>query len=339
MGADSKGSRGFSGLVNLVSDLSELKPLGGSQRQVEASATPDVQVSDRGSNNDRNRTPASTVPEGSEGMSGDTQFILWALAVIFLVILYAMSQNSQSDARNDLSSSIAAPSSEYEAAENNRSTKPDFSDFSSEDLNSSPGDKSPSAPSNTAESSRYDVVPLEYGKPLVGTNNILSVSQIRWCLRGSIQIEAMRGNFNTNGGVNKFNQIVDDFNSRCGSYRYRQGNLGLAQKQVEGWRASIEGAAWAEARQMDQAASTQFTNPSSSLSGDPGPSKALVKEVQMLLRVLKFGPGVADGIIGPQTEGAVRSFQRSNGMHATGQINSFLLQQLRQEHREKYPSQ
>jgi hypothetical protein len=250
-----------------------------------------------------------------------------------------MSQSSQSDSSSNVTSSDTTNSSGYDGAENNRSTEPDFSDLSSEDLNSGSGEESPSPTVNAPEPSRYDVESLEYAKPSVGTNIVLSIPEIRWCVRGGMQIEAMRGVFSSNEGIDRFNVIVDDYNSRCGSYRYSEGNLGLAQRQVNEWRAEIEAEARRKSRQMDRLASLSSSTPSSSFSGETGPDKAMVKEVQMLLRVLRFGPGIADGIIGPQTEGAVRAFQRSKGMHATGQINSFLLKELRQEYKKKYPSQ
>ncbi|AHI33423.1 hypothetical protein AU15_20940 [Marinobacter salarius] len=339
MAAGRKGSRGFSGLVDLVSDLSDLRPLDELQKQEITETPPDTQISEREPKSNQNQTPARTSSESSAGMGGDTQFVLWTLAIVFLVILYAGSQSSDQESSIYSADSDASTNSGYEGAGNNNDIESDFSDLSSDDLNSDSTVETQLAASNGSEPSRYDDVLLQYIKPSVGTNNVLSIAEIRWCVRGGMEIEAMRGVFSSNDGVDKFNAIVDDYNRRCGSYRYREGNLGLAQRQVEEWRVAIENEAKDKARQMDQIASTSTTAPSSSLSGDTGPSKAMVKEVQMLLRVLRFGPGVADGIMGPRTEEAVRAFQRSKGMHATGQINSFLLQDLRQEYRRKYPSQ
>lgn len=339
MAAGSKGSKGFAGLANLVSDLSDLKPLDGPHKQSEAKAAPDIELQQRetGSNHKQPQPAAETPPEGRTGNNGDAKFVIWVLVIVALVVLYIMSQSPQSDSSSSVTSSETTNSSGYDGAEDNRSTEPDYSDLSLEDLNSGSGEESPSSTVNAPEPSRYDAVSLEYAKPSVGTNNVLSIPEIRWCVRGGMQIEAMRGVFSSNEGIDRFNVIVDDYNSRCGSYRYREGNLGLAQRQVEEWRASIESEARGRARQMDRLGSSSSTTPSSSLSEETGPSKAMVKEVQMLLRVLRFSPGVADGIIGPQTEGAVRAFQRSKGMHATGQINSFVLQKLQQEYRERYP--
>jgi hypothetical protein len=339
MAAGSKGSKGFAGLANLVSDLSDLRSLDDFQKQEKGKATPETQLSGRESSSNHNQTSAWTPSETPAGMRGDTQFVLWTLAIIFLVILYAGSQRSDQESSIYSANSDASTNSGYEGTGKNDQIKPDFSDLSFDDLNSDSAVDSELEASNSSEPSRYDDVNLQYIKPSVDTDNILSIAEIRWCVRGGIEIEAMRGVFTSNEGIGKFNVIVDDYNSRCGSYRYREGNLGLAQRQVNEWRAAIEAEAEGKARQMDRLASLSSSTPSSSFSGETGPDKTMVKEVQMLLRVLRFGPGVADGIVGPQTEGAVRAFQRSKGMHATGQINSFLLKELRQEYKKKYPSQ
>lgn len=344
MAAGSKGSKGFAGLANLVSDLSDLEPLDGphkQHKQSEAKAEPDIKPKQRETDsNQKQPQPAKEpTPDSWTGDNGNVQFAIWVLVIVAVVVLYIMSQSSQTDSSVNLTSSDTANSSGYDGAAHNSSAEPDFSDLSSDDLSSGSGEESPSSTVNVPKPSRYDAESLEYAKPSVATSNVLSISEIRWCVRGGMQIEAMRGVFSSNEGIDRFNVIVDDYNSRCGSYRYREGNLKLAQRQVEKWRASIESEAIGRAQQMDRLDSSSSTTPSSSFSEEAGPSKAMVKEVQMLLRVLRFRPGVADGIVGPQTEGAVRAFQRSNGMQPTGTINSFLLQELRREYRQRYPSQ
>jgi S1-C subfamily serine protease len=65
----------------------------------------------------------------------------------------------------------------------------------------------------------------------------------------------------------------------------------------------------------------------------PAPAAApapipLVAVVQQLLAALGLNPGPADGVPGPQTEAAVRAFQRAQGVPETGVINEELRQQL-----------
>lgn len=91
---------------------------------------------------------------------------------------------------------------------------------------------------------------LQYTKPPVGTNNNLSVPEIRWCVYEKIRIEAMRDIINTNAGIYEFNQFVNDYNSRCGRYRYRKGSKSQAERDVEAYRSRIVSEAISYARQL-----------------------------------------------------------------------------------------
>ena len=91
-----------------------------------------------------------------------------------------------------------------------------------------------------------------YKEPIVGTNNVLSVSEIRWCLREDIRIGAMRNVVDTNAGIGEFNRIVNDYNSRCGNYRYRQGAQSQAEREVKPYRSQIASEAIHEAKRMNQ---------------------------------------------------------------------------------------
>jgi hypothetical protein len=50
-------------------------------------------------------------------------------------------------------------------------------------------------------------------------------------------------------------------------------------------------------------------------------SKDKVKEVQEALKGNGFDPGTADGVIGPKTNQAIREFQKSKNLQATGRID------------------
>ncbi len=92
------------------------------------------------------------------------------------------------------------------------------------------------SPSQTPEA---QLSGLEFFTPPVGENNILSVAQIRWCLREDIRIEVLRPMPTTNSQIDEFNAVVADYNSRCGSFQYREGTLTRAQREVERLRAQI----------------------------------------------------------------------------------------------------
>ena len=50
-------------------------------------------------------------------------------------------------------------------------------------------------------------------------------------------------------------------------------------------------------------------------------SKDKVKAIQEALKTKGFDPGTADGVVGPKTNQALREFQKSNNLQATGRID------------------
>lgn len=71
-------------------------------------------------------------------------------------------------------------------------------------------------------------------------------------------------------------------------------------------------------------------DPTASLSKALSP-EALIGQVQKMLAERGYNPGPADGKMGPQTENAVKAFQRSAGLPVTGAINITLLNALNGE--------
>ncbi|WP_296702471.1 hypothetical protein [Thiocapsa sp. UBA6158] len=97
-----------------------------------------------------------------------------------------------------------------------------------------------STPSNTAPTAATQSVPsLEFKFPPIGTGHHLNVSEIRWCLREDIWIEAQRPLATTNSEIDRFNAMVDDYNRRCGSYRYYDDAFNRAKRDVESLRSAI----------------------------------------------------------------------------------------------------
>ncbi len=94
------------------------------------------------------------------------------------------------------------------------------------------------SPSQTLEAQGYDLE-LKFSEPPVEDDNILSIAQIRWCLREDIHIEALRPKLTTNPQIDQFNLVVDNYNRCCGSYRYYEGTLARAQQELETMRPQI----------------------------------------------------------------------------------------------------
>lgn len=89
----------------------------------------------------------------------------------------------------------------------------------------------PQAPSRPQES-----------MPPVGQDLVFSTSQIRYCLAEDIRLEGAKSAVNNyiDSDVNRFNAMVADYNSRCGSFRYRGGTLEGARREIESYRSQHE---------------------------------------------------------------------------------------------------
>ena len=177
-----------------------------------------------------------------------------------------------------------------------------------------PVEKRPSSPAVRSEPK------ITFQRPPVGRDNVLSVAQIRWCLREGILVDVKRPLISSNLDVAAFNESVDDHNRRCGSFKYRRGVLERAKREVEAMRTQIvaEGTVgFGQPRGTIQTPSNR--------NGDP----AAVLEAQRFLTNLGYDPGMIDGIFGRKTKSAIKQFERNAGKRAIGDVTDELLLSLR----------
>ena len=203
---------------------------------------------------------------------------------------------------------------------------------------------------------------LRYTRPSVGTNNLLSVSEIRWCLVHAIRIEETKyiidANRN-NAGVDALNGIIGDYNSRCGRYQYRQGAQQVAEREVEAHRSQIVAEAIRDARNLGNvqrepsaqdnirmaqqllaereveahrsqivAEAIRDARRLGNVQKEPR-TQDNIRMAQQLLSDLGYDPGPVDGKYGSRTASAVRAFQRDAMIVQDGQIDHNLLSMLR----------
>src|SRR3546814_13694003 len=102
------------------------------------------------------------------------------------------------------------------------------SDVCSSDLNPSSAGYSPPAQSQALSRPTGS-------KPPVGQNLVLSSEQIRYCLAEDIRMDGAKSAINnySDYDVDRFNAMVADYNSGCGSFRYRSGALTSARRDFE----------------------------------------------------------------------------------------------------------
>jgi hypothetical protein len=79
-------------------------------------------------------------------------------------------------------------------------------------------------------------------KPPIGEGMVLSISQLRYCLAQSARIDGANKTINAASQVDidRFNALVDDFNSRCAKARYRTSTMQSVRAEVDARRAQLE---------------------------------------------------------------------------------------------------
>ena len=304
-----KNKKGFSGLSDLASEVSGLDEPIKPEPKTEArpptpKQPPQTEQRSVASEPEREATgsspPMEIVSSGKSrgGLGGKWIFIVIGVAFMIWVVVFGGPDNN----------------------------KPSYNTTSSPQNNSYLQGSSPSAVQTPNLSQSAE---LQYTEPPVGTDNVLSVSQIRWCIRGGIRIDAMRGVVDTNEGVNEFNRIVNDYNSRCGSFRYHEGSRSRAERDVESFRSRIVSEAVREARQLDSRSFPSVSSGASTSSAPKTPNAQNTIEAQQLLTDLGYDPGPVDGDYGRRTAEAVNTFQRDVGITPNGWIDEDLLSALR----------
>ena len=307
-----KGIKGFAGLTDLASEVSDINGSINPEQMVEANpSTPRESSQPRreavSSKSDRKTTssppPIKTSGTFKSGGGSGGKWILGIIAAIF--VIWLMNAGGQGNNRSSYSPSSSSQSYSY--------------------LQSTQGPE-------TQMSSTTQGGGLQYTRPSVGTDNVLPVTEIRWCIRERIRIEAMRDVINTNAGIDKLNRFVDDYNSRCGSYRYRDSSHSQAKREVETYRSQIVAEAIREASQLDRSYQSSYPSASSSASTSSAlkkPDAQLTREAQQLLTDLGYDPGPIDGDYGRRTADAVKAFQHTAGIDQDGWIDEDLLSTLR----------
>ena len=295
--------KGFAGLSSMVSDVDATVASTPKQPQREASSSSTEQSSQAGrpSRQEQPSPPQKTYqpPAQPSGGSSAAKW-LFGIAAVIGVIWFVSQSDHNSSPRSTYSpgpsSTTAAPTPAWQ-----------------------PPVTQPRAPSRPAEE-----------KPSVGRNNVLSTAQIRYCLAEKIRLGAAESAINNyvDTDADRFNGYVNDYNSRCGEFRYRQGALESARSDVEPYRSQLQ----AEGR-------SRFVRSPSATTRPPAPAQApqstrpapdaTVQAIQQRLNELGYNAGPADGLFGAKTRAAIQAFQRDIGIAADGNASPALLARLR----------
>ena len=265
----------------------EAKP---AQRAAPAPATAERARSSDDQERDR---PVYQAPAQSSGGSSTGKWVLGIGVVAGLLWLVSQSGDKTSSPApaftpSGNSSSVASPSPSWQ-----------------------PAPSPPPAPSRPSEE-----------RPPVGTNNVLTSAQLRYCVAEKIRLDAAKGvidNYNDTH-VDRFNEMVADYNGRCGQFRYRSGALESARSEVERFRGALEADGRARFVRGRAATSQDWAVVSEEPIADP-----TVMAIQTRLNDLGYDAGVPDGVMGPKTQAAIGSFQADRGLPVDGLPSASIL--------------
>jgi hypothetical protein len=157
---------------------------------------------------------------------------------------------------------------------------------------------------------------LELKMPRTGRNQLLSVAELRWCMREDIRLEVLETRHGGSDSL-RFQEAVGSYNVRCTRFKYRGNDLTLARRDIDAARSWIVAEALAES--LTATGHEELAAPGFSV---------LTRDVQELLRALGYSPGPVDGRYGVRTRAAVESFERDRGWPASGRISELLRREL-----------
>ena len=200
--------KGFAGLSSLVSDVDTTPPPAAkAEPAVAAPSTerpaPQAAQPQPGQQHQTYQEPAQPSSSGSSG----GKWVLGIAAVIGVIWLFSQANKNPTP-----------PAPAYPSAAQN--TAPTYT--------APPA--TPQAPSRPEET-----------RPPVAQNVVLSTAQIRYCLAEDIRMDGAKTAINNyiESDVDRFNAMVADYNSRCGSFRYRRGALESARRDIEQYRSVL----------------------------------------------------------------------------------------------------
>jgi hypothetical protein len=218
-GNEQNSPRGFFGLVSLISECPSsgdeslgLPETAQSRHNDDAGLERCEASGQAGQPNEQSDSAGSLLPDRAKGSDQRRETIrVWVLGLAGLFVILAIIAVDM----NNSSPRDAARTSKGPDTANNQGSQPSYAP--------------PRSPARE----------LTFEKPAVGSGNLLTTAQIRWCLREQIRIDTLRDRIVTDDSVIEFNRIVDDYNIRCGSFKYRKGNLEQARREVDAAKDKI----------------------------------------------------------------------------------------------------
>ena len=211
-GGSDKG-KGFDGFNSLVSDLSDLSVPKSTPKPVLGAITPEPSAhgspAPAESGADPRPEPQKIEPPRPAGNSGGK----WALGVLAVVVVVWVASSLTPSTVSPPSQPISLPPLVV-----------------------------PTEPTVHVPPASDAPMVLREEIPQVGTDNVLTANQIRYCLSQEIRLSAANAvvDARSQSDINRFNLLIADYNSRCSQYRYPVDTFERVRAEVEGRRMALE---------------------------------------------------------------------------------------------------
>ncbi|MCA1856430.1 hypothetical protein LE190_10930 [Massilia oculi] len=219
-------SKGFAGLGNKVSDVSDIDtaqsvaPTLAPKPQAEPLLKPSQpQASASAASTPRPEAHKSYEPtQKDDSKATKTAALFWGTVAVIVFAFWVMGDGSSSRSRDSVEVS---------------SLSGDYGSPATEEVGHSPTpaqaevEQTPARPENM---------------PAIAQGAVLNMPEIRWCKRRQIELESVEGILDgeRQKEVAAYNDIVEDYNSRCGNFRYRRGNVEQVDREFEPERARMK---------------------------------------------------------------------------------------------------
>lgn len=303
---EGQSGKGFSGLSSMVSDVdaavanaekASRAAVGTSGAAGQGKTPPQRQPADAAQPRSEAYQQPSSQPSSSGGSSAG-KWLLGIGAVIGVFWLLSESGNKSTP-----------PSPTYTP-----SPQPPVTSSPAPSWQPPPAASRPQTPSRPSEE-----------KPPAGTDLVLSVPQIRYCVAEDIRLDAAKGVINNyvEADVDRFNAMVADYNSRCSRFRYRRGALESARSDIEAIRLLLQAEGRSRFVRRPNLGSQQPRAEGARPSFD-----GVVLAIQRRLNELGYDAGVPDGLVGAKTASAISAFQRDQGLPIDGTPSASLVSRL-----------
>lgn len=159
------------------------------------------------------------------------KFVGWGVFAAIILAIFVANDNSNSESSYDTS---ASPSYDY-PSDPIEVTAPANVTGGTSDAAVAASEATAAAPyADDAGASQIETPPAPYQ-----TYRTVSISELRYCLRQKARLESVQNEQMSNPQIDRFNSAIEDYNSRCGSFRYRDSDMDTVNSEMANDQTNI----------------------------------------------------------------------------------------------------